>query len=159
MLLTYFYCNAFEKQEFHRDICVQFSVRLCYAVFRAVISRMNYAERKLRVRQWRKGKMRTCRHSCWPSWPFAERPRFIEGRDLGSRPLVPKVGLVGFLLSALRGLKGRRVEKGARDLQMSALAILLPKQNGLFITGCQHGHAATAHCSKIQNKVHFREIT
>ena len=108
---------------------------------------MNYAERKLRVRQWRKGKMRTCRHSCWPSWPFAERPRFIEGRDLGSRPLVPKVGLVGFLLSALRGLKGRRVEKGARDLQMSALAILLPKQNGLFITGCQHGHAATAQCS------------
>ena len=101
---------------------------------------MNYAERKLRVRQWRKGKMRTCRRSCWPSWPFAERPRFIEGRDLGSRPLVPKVGLVGFLLlsAALRGLKGRRVcrEKGARDLQMSALAaaILLPKQNGLFIT-------------------------
>ena len=120
-------------------------------MFRAVISRMNYAERKLRVRQWRKGKMRTCRHSCWPSWPFAERPRFIEGRDLGSRPLVPKVGLVGFLLlsAALRGLKGRRVcrEKGARDLQMSALAILLPKQNGLFITGCQHGHAATAQCS------------
>ena len=103
-------------------------------MFRAVISRMNYAERKLRVRQWRKGKMRPCRRSCWPSWPFAERPRFIEGRDLGSRPLVPKVGLVGFLLSALRGLKGRRVEKGARDLQMSALAILLPKQNGLFIT-------------------------
>ena len=36
--------------------------------------------------------------SCWPSWPFAVRPRFIAGRDLGSRPLVPNVGLVGFLL-------------------------------------------------------------
>ena len=43
--------------------------------------------------------VRTCRRqSCWPSWPFAVRPRFIAGRDLGSRPLVPNVGLVGFLL-------------------------------------------------------------
>ena len=58
--------------------------------------------------------------SCWPSWPFAARPRFIAGRDLGSRPLVPNVGLVGFLLSATAASKGR--ERKARDVRCHKIA-------------------------------------
>ena len=65
--------------------------------------------------------VRTCRRqSCWPSWPFAVRPRFIAGRDLGSRPLVPNVGLVGFLLSATAASKGR--ERKARDVRCHKIA-------------------------------------
>ena len=59
--------------------------------------------------------------SCWPSWPFAARPRFIAGRDLGSRPLVPNVGLVGFLLSATAASKGR--ERKARDVRCHKIAL------------------------------------
>ena len=80
----------------------------------------NFTERQQRHRGVRRPFGVPAGVSCWPSWPFAARPRFIAGRDLGSRPLVPNVGLVGFLLSATAASKGR--ERKARDVRCHKIA-------------------------------------